>query len=367
MRLNNFVIYYIVFSLIAVSLPAQGRETVPRFINSGSDSNVVLMNHRHYSSSLGRFISQDGVKQLTSQYNYTNGDVIRSSDPSGLMKLNARGEIIEETIGALGAEGDSRSGLRKLWRPGTETGSGDFHTSVDTLEGDINTEDTQKLLPNKSVRNGSKGKVDRSKGAIPKGNGSVVSPYGTEFQDALELNIYMRTGDEDALSRDRSDRLKTKYNHSDAGLGNQGGDGFHRSTLSMREELDAAQIETTQEQRQGSPTEPEPQQGTEPEPRVVLTDFGGSSDPGGIQARYTTRGNYGSVPPGNTVSPMHMEGGLIYNVSRLKKKIAAGVTAAVLAGGAIFGVVELASHVHSSGPPSPAPAPCKRNSRGRCK
>ena len=324
------------------------------------------MNHRHYSASLGRFISQDGIKQLTSQYNYTNGDVIKNSDPSGLMKTNELGEVIKETIGALGVAGDSRAGLRKLhvWKPGTQTGDGDFHTDVENLDGDINSEDTRKLLPNKSVRIGSRGKVDRSKGAIPKVNNDVVSPYGANFDDDIELNQFMRTNDEDAFNRDRSARLQGKFETSNAGLSDKGGNGFNRSTLTLKDELEAAEIETTQERKQGSPTEPEPEQGTERQPTLVLTDFGGAGDPAGIQARYTARGNYGAVPPGNTVSAMQLEGGLIYNVSRLKKKIAAGITAAVLVGGTIFGVVELASHVHPTG--SPAPAPCKRDSRGRC-
>lgn len=54
------------------------------FLDMHQDSNLSSLNDRHYSSSLGRFITPDKAKISISEYTYMNGNVIMSSDPSGL-------------------------------------------------------------------------------------------------------------------------------------------------------------------------------------------------------------------------------------------------------------------------------------------
>lgn len=54
------------------------------FIDRSSYGNLSHLDHRYMNSSIGRFISQDLKKEYKSQYNYTNGNVIIVSDPTGL-------------------------------------------------------------------------------------------------------------------------------------------------------------------------------------------------------------------------------------------------------------------------------------------
>lgn len=59
----------------------------PRFI--GKDRSHVLhhLGARHYSSYLGRFISTDDMKAMSSGYAYTNGNPVMEYDPMGLMPM----------------------------------------------------------------------------------------------------------------------------------------------------------------------------------------------------------------------------------------------------------------------------------------
>ena len=78
MRLNNVI----VIALTLLSAPVMGAGDM--FLDLSKDSNVSSLNDRHYSASLGRFITPDVAKISISEYTYMNGDVIVGSDPSGL-------------------------------------------------------------------------------------------------------------------------------------------------------------------------------------------------------------------------------------------------------------------------------------------
>lgn len=54
------------------------------FLDLHRDSNVSSLNDRHYSASLGRFLTPDKAKISISEYTYMSGNVIKNSDPSGL-------------------------------------------------------------------------------------------------------------------------------------------------------------------------------------------------------------------------------------------------------------------------------------------
>lgn len=54
------------------------------FLDLHRDSNVSSLNDRHYSASLGRFLTPDRAKISISEYTYASGNIIRNSDPSGL-------------------------------------------------------------------------------------------------------------------------------------------------------------------------------------------------------------------------------------------------------------------------------------------
>lgn len=54
------------------------------FLDLPKDSNVSSLNDRHYSASLGRFLTPDQAKISISEYTYMSSNVIRNSDPSGL-------------------------------------------------------------------------------------------------------------------------------------------------------------------------------------------------------------------------------------------------------------------------------------------
>lgn len=57
----------------------------PRFIGKEfvKDTNIVYIQDRHYSPSLGRFITQDIKKQNFNEYEYANSNPIKNFDPTG--------------------------------------------------------------------------------------------------------------------------------------------------------------------------------------------------------------------------------------------------------------------------------------------
>ncbi|GFO72884.1 hypothetical protein BJAS_P3420 [Bathymodiolus japonicus methanotrophic gill symbiont] len=66
------------------------------FIDHQYTSNIVYLESRHLSTSLGRFITQDVKKQFYSHYNYGNGTVILHSDPTG--NLTPLGSEVEDEV-----------------------------------------------------------------------------------------------------------------------------------------------------------------------------------------------------------------------------------------------------------------------------
>lgn len=65
------------------------------FLDLHRDSNVSSLNDRHYSASLGRFLTPDKAKISISEYTYMSSNVIKNSDPSGLGLWSTFKEIIK--------------------------------------------------------------------------------------------------------------------------------------------------------------------------------------------------------------------------------------------------------------------------------
>ncbi len=82
-------------ALTFVSATALSENIQPRFIDIHNSSNLSSMGDRHYSPSIGRFISLDKAKNGFAEYNYTNGNPIAYSDPSGL----GPGDIFRKLFG----------------------------------------------------------------------------------------------------------------------------------------------------------------------------------------------------------------------------------------------------------------------------
>lgn len=59
-----------------------------RFLDKQPISNGVYhLNNRHYLQALGRFLTQDPKKAITSEYGYVKGNPIMDSDPTGLSPI----------------------------------------------------------------------------------------------------------------------------------------------------------------------------------------------------------------------------------------------------------------------------------------
>lgn len=82
--------------LLVITLLFSSSVHAKRFLDKELDSKVLIhLGARHYSQSLGRFITQDKKKQFYANYNYGNGAVILYSDPTGLMiPLEGIGESV---------------------------------------------------------------------------------------------------------------------------------------------------------------------------------------------------------------------------------------------------------------------------------
>lgn len=91
MKLN----YCFILSIICTNCYA----VEPRFIGKEISPMLHHLEARHYSNSLGRFITQDKKKQFYANYNYGNGAVILYSDPTGLMiPLEGIGESVSAEV-----------------------------------------------------------------------------------------------------------------------------------------------------------------------------------------------------------------------------------------------------------------------------
>ena len=85
------------------------------FIDHQYTNNVVYLNARHLSPSLGRFLSQDAHKQFSSEYVYGNGSVILHSDPTGnMIPLGGEAEVAEVEASALSTEKPNQETLVKV-------------------------------------------------------------------------------------------------------------------------------------------------------------------------------------------------------------------------------------------------------------
>lgn len=85
------------------------------FIDHQYTNNVVYLNARHLSPSLGRFITQDTHKQFSSEYVYGNGSVILHSDPTGnMIPLGGEAEVSELEESAISTEKPNEETLVKV-------------------------------------------------------------------------------------------------------------------------------------------------------------------------------------------------------------------------------------------------------------
>lgn len=80
----------------------------PRFVGKQRSRILHYLEARYYSNTLGRFITQDKMKQFYANYNYGNGAVMLYSDPTGLMiPLEGVGESVSAKLGYI-EEPDNR-------------------------------------------------------------------------------------------------------------------------------------------------------------------------------------------------------------------------------------------------------------------
>ncbi|GFO72881.1 hypothetical protein BJAS_P3417 [Bathymodiolus japonicus methanotrophic gill symbiont] len=87
MRLNNVI----AITLALLSSSVMGDDNM--FLDLHKDANVSSLGDRHYSASLGRFLTPDRAKISISEYTYMNGNLIVRSDPSGLGLFDKIGEF----------------------------------------------------------------------------------------------------------------------------------------------------------------------------------------------------------------------------------------------------------------------------------
>lgn len=69
-----------------------------RFLDKDRVNSLSYLEARYYSPYLGRFLTQDIKKALSSGYSYTSGNPIMNSDPTGLMPRSLYQELIEATL-----------------------------------------------------------------------------------------------------------------------------------------------------------------------------------------------------------------------------------------------------------------------------
>lgn len=70
-----------------------------RFLDKQFISNGVYhLNDRYYSQSLGRFLTQDPKKSISSEYGYVKGNPIMESDPTGLSPVENELSVVFSNI-----------------------------------------------------------------------------------------------------------------------------------------------------------------------------------------------------------------------------------------------------------------------------
>lgn len=319
MRLNNTL------SIILLSFASSAYSSDDaRFIGANGSSGVIHLGERHYSPSLGRFISQDGVKQLSSHYNYTNGSVILMSDSTGMAKENKNIKARYQRIEGEGSAFDS-SILEFI--------------DVDILEGDINKtdEDIKKIAPPPANPDGTIPGVKAQK----KQNAVIQPTPAPGAGGTFEMK------ESQPFARDSGAKRKIRASSGDYVNYGTGDDGF------KSQRLNAAETDLDSEEN------PEHKLTGKAFNKVRLTDTSNVriSD---YPERNFVNFNHSGAPYVQPSGTLNHAGRLARDESRfrfrLKKRVGIGLGIGVIGGLSIFGIVELSTH--KSGSPNPAPQPC---------
>lgn len=77
----------LIFCFIMIMICNASHAIEPRFIGKERSNSLYYLGARHYSSSLGVFISVDDMKAMVSGYSYTHGTPIMEYDPTGLAPM----------------------------------------------------------------------------------------------------------------------------------------------------------------------------------------------------------------------------------------------------------------------------------------
>ncbi|GAW86426.1 hypothetical protein bplSymb_SCF02607P002 [Bathymodiolus platifrons methanotrophic gill symbiont] len=93
-RTRNLLLYLFLLFPMASSIAIGSR-----FIDHGNEMNLIYLESRYLNPTIGRFITQDVVKQYSSHYNYGDGRVILFSDTSGKMWDGIGDEIAAAILG----------------------------------------------------------------------------------------------------------------------------------------------------------------------------------------------------------------------------------------------------------------------------
>lgn len=319
MRLNNTL------SIILLSFASSAYcSDDARFIGANGSSGVIHLGERHYSPSLGRFISQDGVKQLYSHYNYTNGSVILMSDSTGMAKENKNIKARYQKLEGEGSAFDS-SILEFI--------------DADVLEGDINKidEDIKKIAPPPANPDGTTPGVKAQKK-----NNSVIQPT-----PAPGAGGTFEMQESQPFAKNSGAKRKVRASSGDYVSYGTGDDGFKNQRLTAVD-TDLDSEENPENKLTGSAFN-----------RIRL-DETSNVRVSEFDERNFVNFNHSGAPYVQPSGTLNHTGRLARDESRfrfrLKKRIGVGVGIGVIGGLSIFGIVELSTH-KSSGP-NPAPQPC---------
>lgn len=199
---------------LAYSFNCNAEYVHSRFIGLECTHNLSHLGERHYSRSLGRFITQDGFKQYHSHYNYLNGNTLASSDPYGLTGGDKKKKVTPTEPHPGGATGGEAAAVIDV-----------LQEVADVLEGDINKEDVRGAKPKQNLQKSSRvGKTGSSKGrgVVQSSSGPVENYRLTEILDPTKTSLDASL-DKGKLVIIRADELEHGQIHNETQRGSRPG------------------------------------------------------------------------------------------------------------------------------------------------
>ncbi|GFO72931.1 hypothetical protein BJAS_P3468 [Bathymodiolus japonicus methanotrophic gill symbiont] len=332
---------------LAYSFNCNAEYVGSRFIGLESIHNLSHLGERHYSRSLGRFITQDGFKQYHSHYNYLNGNTLASSDPYGLTGGDKKKKIAPAEKHPGGAEGGEAAAVIEV-----------LEDVADTLEGNINKEDVKGAIPKQPFQKSARvGKTGSSKGkaVIESSNGPKETYPLTEFLDptkpATDASL-----DKGKLVIVRADELDHGQIHNErqgrgrAGSNKSGSSGRSANSRTGLLENNPISGFAITGMRDGFVFN------SGATFNRIETDRLAAGNPSSGTDGYDTFNNVG-------IENDQYEYDDAPTNHKIRNRVLIGVGILGVAGGAIFGIVELVGNKKA---PAPTPPPCVRTIDNPC-